>query len=472
MAIQPRNLKLYGVRDLEGMPQVRRISAPHREGMRAVAQVLPFRTNNYVIEELIDWSQIPEDPIFQLTFPQPGMLAPRHFERMMVAMRAGFDRERLRRLANEIRMELNPHPAGQMSLNVPYLDDEPVPGVQRKYRETCLVFPSRGQTCHAYCTFCFRWAQFVGMADLKFATDEAGRFADFVRREKDLTDVLITGGDPLVMKADMLARYVERFLGPGFEHIQTLRIGTKSLSYWPFRFLTDPDADDLLRLFERVTDSGKHLALMAHYNHWRELETEAAQAAVRRVRSTGAQIRTQSPVLRHINDRVDVWARMWTTQVRLGMVPYYMFIERDTGASHYFELPLARCHEIFQGALRDVSGLARTARGPSMSTTPGKVVIDGIADIHGDEVFVCSFIQARNPEWVKRPFFAKFDPSATWLDDLVPAWGESAFFFEPGLRALSGAGPTTSPGEPRHERPAEIAAPRRVQEGPGLRVVH
>jgi hypothetical protein len=77
-----------------------------------------------------------------------------------------------------------------------------------------------------------------------------------------------------------------------------------------------------------------------------------------------------------------------------------------------------------------VSGLSRTVRGPSMSAFPGKVVIDGIVTIAGEKVFALQFLQARNPDWVRKPFYAKFDPEATWLDDLKPAFGEQKFFFE------------------------------------------
>src|SRR5690606_39559075 len=69
-----------------------------------------------------------------------------------------------------VRDELNPHPAGQMDLNLPMLDGEPLPGMQHKYRETVLFFPSQGQVCHSYCTFCFRCAQFVGDKELRFAS--------------------------------------------------------------------------------------------------------------------------------------------------------------------------------------------------------------------------------------------------------------------------------------------------------------
>ena len=93
----------------------------------------------------------------------------------------------------------------------------------------------------------------------------------------------------------------------------------------------------------------------------------------------------------------------------MGMIPYYMFVERDTGARRYFELPLERAWQIYRGAIKQLSGLGRTARGPSMSVLPGKVEIQGVAEIQGEKVFVLRFIQARNPEWVQRPFFAKYD---------------------------------------------------------------
>ena len=437
MNIEPHNLRFYGVRDIEKIPQLQSMTPSERRAMKIVASVLPFRTNSYVVEELINWSNVPDDPMFQLTFPQVGMLQREHFDLLGRAMDDGADSAKIKELSNQIRLALNPHPAGQKSANVPMLDEEPVQGVQRKYRETCLVFPSQGQTCHAYCSFCFRWPQFVGLGDLKFATDEARRFSRFIQQEKELTDVLITGGDPLVMRTKNVASYIEPFLTPEFDHIQTIRIGTKSVAYWPHRFVTDRDADELLRLFERVVNAGKHLAIMGHYNHWMELETPVAEEAIRRIRSTGAQIRTQSPLIRNINDDPDIWVKMWDRQVRLGCIPYYMFIERDTGASHYFEVPLVRAYEVFHSAIQRVSGLGRTARGPSMSAFPGKVVVDGIAQVRGEKVFVLSFMQARAPNWTKRPFFAKFDPTATWLDGLKPAFGQDKFFFEDELAHLS-----------------------------------
>ncbi|MEH2435853.1 MAG: hypothetical protein V7K25_16650 [Nostoc sp.] len=432
--LNPKKLQLYEIKDIDRLPQLQKLSTAERLAMKAVAQVLPFRVNNYVVEELIDWEKIPDDPIFRLTFPQKEMLAPESLDKVIWHLQNSTP-EDLRQVVNTMRSQLNPHPGGQAH-NIPTLDGKEVPGIQHKYPETVLIFPTAGQTCHAYCTFCFRWPQFVKMDGMKFATRESGLFQEYLRQHQEVTDVLITGGDPMTMKAKHLALYIEPLLNSGFEHIQTIRIGTKSVAYWPYRFVTDEDADDILRLFEKVTSSGKHLSIMAHYDHPTEIKTEIAQAALQRIRNTGAQIRTQGPLMRGINDSSEVWIQMWKEQVRLGCVPYYMFMERDTGAKHYFEVPIIRAWEIYQAAIQKVSGLARTARGPVMSALPGKVAVDGVTEIYGEKVFVLSFLQGRDPNWCKRPFFAHYDEKATWLTDLVPAMGEKEFFYENKLKKI------------------------------------
>lgn len=433
----PVPFKVYTQRDLDRIEPLSRLSDERRFEMKVVSSVLPFRVNQYVIDELIDWNNIPDDPIFQLTFPQRGMLAPEHFDRVAALLRNGADKAELAQAVNEIRHELNPHPADQMEMNMPR-DDEGVrlDGMQHKYRETVLFFPSQGQTCHSYCTFCFRWAQFVGDKELRIASSEAATLHDYLREHTEVTDLLFTGGDPMVMKTRHIRDYLEPLLAPEFDHIQTIRIGTKALTFWPHRFLGADDADDLICLLTQMVEAGKHVAVMAHYNHWKELDTEAAQAAISRVHGTGAVIRAQGPLLAHINDDPAVWAKLWKTQVKLGIVPYYMFVERDTGARAYFEVPLARAWQIYREAIQQVSGLARTARGPSMSASPGKVEVQGVTEIAGEKVFVLRFIQGRNPDWVQRPFFAKYDEKATWLHHLEPAFGEEKWFWEDEYEAI------------------------------------
>lgn len=437
---EPGKIRIYQRQDLDHIPQVQALSTYQKASMKAVAAVLPFRVNNFVIDELIDWNDIPNDPIYQLTFPQEGMLAPEDFEQMMSLIMKGASEAEVTATAHVIQTRLNPHPAGQLELNVPRMDDSPVPGMQHKYRETVLFFPAAGQTCFSYCTYCFRWAQFVGIKELKFASNQANTLVRYLKEHPEVKSVLFTGGDPLIMKTAVLRRYIEPLLIPELDHITSIRIGTKALPFWPYRFTNDEDADDLLRLFEEVRNAGRHLAIMSHYSHPREMEPDAAQRALRRIQSAGAIVRCQAPVIRHVNDYPEVWSRMWRLQVQLGCVPYYMFIERDTGAKRYFELPLVRCLEIFSEAYSQTSGLARTVRGPSMSCTEGKVMVDGVTEINGEKVFVLKFLQARNPAWVNRVFFAKYDPAATWMTELRPALGEKKFFFEDEMREIKETG--------------------------------
>ncbi|AGO57445.1 KamA family radical SAM protein [Serratia plymuthica] len=420
----------YTLRNINQAPQWQNFTSEMRHSVEVLSHVLPFRVNQYILDELIDWDNIPDDPIFRLTFPHKDMLRSEEFSQLSDAITRQAGDAELQMLVNKIRMRMNPHPAGQLTHNVPILDNEPLSGLQHKYKETVLFFPSAGQTCHAYCTFCFRWPQFVGMDELKFEARNSQMLVEYLKRHTEVTDILITGGDPMIMNARALGDYIRPLLVPELSHIKNIRIGTKSVSYWPQRYLTDKDADDVLRIFEEVVASGRNLALMAHYNHPHEIQPEVAQRALKRIISTGATVRMQSPLIRHINDNPKDWATLWTTGVRLGAIPYYMFVERDTGPNDYFGMPLIRAWEIFQEAYKSVSGLARTVRGPSMSAFPGKIMIDGVVDIAGEKVFALQFLQARNPDWVRRPFYAKYDPTALWFDDLKPAFGESHFFFE------------------------------------------
>jgi KamA family protein len=432
-----RRFRAYTVKHLDELTARAGLDANERLAVRAVATVLPFRTNEYVVERLIDWDAAPDDPIYRLVFPQSDMLPETDVMEISELLARGAPDAEVRAAAHAVRTRLNPHPAGQLAFNIPEFADEPLPGVQHKYPETVLVFPKQGQTCHAYCTYCFRWAQFVDEPDLKMATDDTARITDYLRQHPEVTSVLITGGDPMIMGEAVLRRYIEPLLDPGLEHLESIRIGTKSLGYWPQRFVTDPDADDTLRLFEEVVAAGKSLAVMAHFSHPRELESSLVADAVRRIKSVGGVIRTQAPLIRSINDDAATWAGMWRTQMRMGMVPYYMFVERDTGPQGYFAVPLVRAHEIFRDAYASVSGLCRTVRGPSMSATPGKVCVDGVVEVAGEKVFALHMIQARDPSIVGKPFFARFDPTAIWLSDLEPAFA-SRFPFDTSPEELPG----------------------------------
>jgi L-lysine 2,3-aminomutase len=298
----------YTLQNFRNIPQIDRLSEEQKQSIEVVGSVLPFRANNYVTDELIDWERVPDDPLFITTFPQRGMLLPDDYRKIEDLYLAGADREAIRRAADEIRLKLNPHPAGQIEHNVPVIDDQTFHGIQHKYRETALFFPAQGQTCHAFCTFCFRWPQFTGMTELKIASKEADQLSRYLTEHTEVTDILFTGGDPLVMKTHLLASYIEPLLAPEFSQPDdTHRHEDADL-------LAVPVCDRQRRRrsafpVRRIRESGKHLASWPSSIIPAELKTGAVREAIRRIQQAGAVIRTQSPLLRHINDSPEIGQR-------------------------------------------------------------------------------------------------------------------------------------------------------------------
>ncbi|CAG8957385.1 hypothetical protein HYFRA_00010811 [Hymenoscyphus fraxineus] len=419
---------------------------------QAAAEVFPTRINNYVLENHINWANGVEDPYFKLVIPSPGMLSLPMLEEVMALLllkssaatknEKAIASQRLRDAVQKYQQAyLNAHPAGQVE-NKPKLDGCEVQGLQHKYRETALWFPSEAQTCHAWCTYCFRWQQFtdVGGPSKQFKSASWLNLLDYISKHKQITDLLFTGGDPMVMTAKTFRNYLGPLLhNPHTAHLDTIRIGTKSLAYWPRKFTTDKDAKATLQMFRDVVNSGKNLSIQAHFTHPRELDTPEVQEAIKAIKETGAVIRCQSPIVRGINDSADIWTEMWKKEVKLGMIPYYMFVERDTGAKEFFELPLAKVFKIYNETRSRVSGLARGAQGPSMSAKPGKVqILDIVEHKDGRKSFLCTFIQARHPAWVGRTFHAEYSETATWLDgdNGLKPFDADKFFWEDEYAAL------------------------------------
>jgi hypothetical protein len=107
-----------------------------------------------------------------------------------------------------------------------------------------------------------------------------------------------------------------------------------------------------------------------------------------------------------------------------------MFIESNKSPNPCFKIPLAKALHIYQETLRKTSGFSKTLRGPVVTNEPVKLLIDDVAEIAGEKVFVLKFLQSVNPDLVGKTFFAKYDETATRFDQLKPAFGESKFFFE------------------------------------------
>ena len=266
-------------------------------------------------------------------------------------------------------------------------------GLQHKYRETLLVFPRQGQTCHTYCGYCFRWAQFVGPAATSAGVPGPETMTSYLDRHPEVTDVLLTGGDPLVMRTELLRRYLEPLLAPAASTSPPSGSAPR-----PSRLAVPAagrtEADGLLRCSSGCRRRQARRDDDARLARPRSCD-RPARAALSRLASTGAVLRAQAPVVRTSTTPAGV-GRHVAGRGPQGVAPYYMFVERDTGARRYFGLPLAARWTSTAVPAPGVGSGAHRA-GPVMSATPGKVAVDGEVDLGRGAAFSPRMLEARDP---------------------------------------------------------------------------
>jgi KamA family protein len=394
-----------------------RLSKDLRNELRVLSYVFPFKITKYVIDELIDWNFVPHDPLYQLAFPQKGMLSKSDFEWMQQCLQQGSDKSEMHRLGRTIRDKM------MISYSKPIIEFsninnvELVPGLWHQFPQTVLLFPKPLQECFAHCSYCGRWVMHDNAAN-GFMYQSPTFPIPYLSKNKKITDVLITGGDSLYARAKVLEQYIDPILK--IENIQTIRLATKSLTYWPNRFITDNDSGDLLALFNKIVSRGKHLSIMAHITHHRELATETVKQAIARIRSTGAVIRCQSPLARHINDSAGILWELWREEVRLGLVPYYLFFDDSSNLNNYFKIPIEKALNLYKSSQMELSGLAKTLHGPVFNNIRGKILVQDVVEIKGRKAFCLKYLQSNHPEKINKLFFARFDEKAIDFDQLKP----------------------------------------------------
>ena len=127
-----RRYKAYTLSNFRTLPQIRKLNKKEQFEIEIVGNILPFKVSNYVINDLINWDNVTNDPIYRIVFPQKHMLSKQHFHRMREVLERTADKREINRVANKIRMELNPHPADQMTNNVPAFKGKNLNGIQHK----------------------------------------------------------------------------------------------------------------------------------------------------------------------------------------------------------------------------------------------------------------------------------------------------------------------------------------------------
>jgi KamA family protein len=363
--------KVAYVRDVE---RLEGIPPEVRERLAEVAERYPFRANDYYLG-LVDWND-PADPIRRLVVPDEGEL------------------ERFGSL----------DASGEAKNAV-------APGVQHKYPHTVLFLVN--EVCGAFCRYCFRKRLFQD--DTGETSIDVTPGLRYVAARPQITNVLLTGGDPLMLNT----RRLEEIVGGirAIPHVGIVRIGTKMPAFNPYRILDDPE---LLAMFRRHSTPEKRIYVMAHFDHPREL-TPAAVKAIGQLIEAGAMVVNQCPLIAGINDDPETLAELFRRLSFIGAPQYYLFQGRPTAGNAPFEIPIVRGYFLFEEAKKRVSGLAKRARFV-MSHERGKIEVVGVTDTR----IYLRFHRARNPAAEGRFLAFYRDDEARWLDDLVPADEASA----------------------------------------------
>jgi len=359
---------MTNVRYAKNISKIEQIPEADRTRLGKVAERYAFRANDYYLG-LIDWDD-PADPIRQIVIPQEA--------------------------------EMEPWGALDASNEA---DNYVAPGCQHKYADTALLLVN--EVCGAYCRFCFRKRLF--MNDNEEVEFDPKPGLDYIRKNPGISNVLLTGGDPLLLSTRRLGTIIEELRK--IDHVRIIRIGSKMTAFNPYRITKD---EDLLNLFDRNSTTHGRIYVMNHFNHPREM-TEQAKAALDALNRAGVMMVNQTPLLRGINADPAVLADLISELSWLGVPPYYFFQCRPTEGNKPYEIPIVESWTVLNQAMTMVSGLARRAR-LAMSHASGKVEVPAVTE----DLIVCRYHRAKNPDNDGRVMLFRRDDEAYWLDDLVP----------------------------------------------------
>ncbi len=436
---------LAGFREVCAILHRNGIEIGHQEERELFIDVYRFLTTRHTLNS-IDWQDFATDSMFQLVFPQPGMIR----REVVEAYRQADSREAKERIAVDYMRQTNPHD-GKQQLNKPWFtnetgDVEVLHGLQHKYPQIPLIFDKTTQSCFSFCTYCFRHAQVRGDEDMFFQED-IDVVHDYLRAHTEVNDLLITGGDAGFIPADRLERYVTPLIeDPSLFHVKTVRLGSRALTYQP-ELVLRRGYDRMLGLFDRLNANGIQVAWMTHFSTPREVLNPLTVAAIRRLQAHRVVIRSQSPMMKHISlfpdsdggIDVDRSAANWIDLGNiLGMLCvgfHSIYCARPTGEHHYFTAPLADIHRVYDKIYRSLPSINRPSRHISMTTSAGKISILGAAVVHGEKVFALKFSEGRDMRWLDPVFLAKYDRHTNNVALLEP-YDSDEFFYAGELKGI------------------------------------
>lgn len=401
-------------------------------------EVYRFLATKHVLNS-IDWSDYENDSMYQLVFPQPGMIIDSEVKKYADAK----TKIEKAKIVEEYTRKTNPHD-GKQKLNKPWFinddgDLEILQGCQHKYPPILLIFDKNTQNCFAFCTYCFRHAQVRGDEDM-FVQNDVNQVLNYLKRHKEITDILITGGDGGFITQERLAEYIIPIIEDlDLSHIKTIRFGSRVLTFHPELILTEK-FKGILDLMKKTVDNGVQVMWVSHMSTPRDILNPGTIAAIRRLKAHGVMIRSQSPIMNHIslwtdeNGKVDIdrsaqnWIDLGNIFGMLGVGFHSMYCARPTGEHHYFTAPLIDIHKIFSKVYKELASVNRPSRYITMTSSAGKISLLGTCQVNGETVIALKFNEGRNMDWMDKVYLAKYDEKQNTIEKLLPYQGDKHFY--------------------------------------------
>ena len=224
----------------------------------------------------------------------------------------------------------------------------PVKGIVHRYKDRVLLKPHHA--CPVYCRFCFR-REAVGPGKEALTAAELDAALAYVDGHPDIWEVILSGGEPLLLSARRLADITKRL--SAIPHLGVVRVHTRAP-------IATPEAidDDMVAALRAPIDHDKATFVVIHCNHAREL-TAPARAAIARIADAGIPVLSQTVLLRGVNDDAATLEALFRALVRARVKPYYLHHPDLAPGTAHFRVPLAEGQALV-GALRGpVSGLCQ-----------------------------------------------------------------------------------------------------------------
>ncbi len=359
-------MKNKNMRKIEQLEHYISFTPRERREIKKIIESHPMLIKQYYLD-LINWND-PNDPIRKMVIPS---------------------------------IEENESSGGSFDTSGEY-ENTKLRGLQHKYSQTVLILATN--ECASYCRFCFR-KRLAGIVTDEIVTDW-DLVVKYIYEHKEITNVLLSGGDPLTLSNDRIATILQKL--SGIQHLKFIRIGTRTPVVYPDRIAKD---DELINMLREYSCENKQLFVITQFNHPREITPHSIEA-VNRLNDARIIVQNQAVLLKGVNDNPAVMAELQSELTKNGVMPYYIFQCRPVKTvKHIFQVPLYRALDIIEKTKSMLDGPSKKFRF-IMSHETGKIEILGCLD----DYLYFKYHQAKDKLLVGKIFHEKLSKNDCWLD--------------------------------------------------------